>query len=223
MNSKIKLGILDDDLLIVSLLKSFFAIQENLEIVYDHTDGLDFIDKLENLELDILLLDLKMKNIDGLEVLEHINKSVKNIKVIVVSSHYQDNTIGFMFKKGVSAFLPKGISPLDLIQIIKTVSETGYYFTDIQVDFLRNQISKKAPKVILDEELDLTEREIEIIKLICQQKTAKEIGEILFITQRTVEGHKNNLFSKIGVKNITGLVVFALQKKIINLEELSIN
>lgn len=223
---KIKLAIIDDDYLIVTLLKSFFNQESTVEVVFDTTDGrlfLEFLEEENKNAIDILLLDLKMKTIDGLEILKHVKIKQSELKVIVISSHYQDQTIGFMTKEGVASFLPKGISPHELLSIIKQVHEKGFYLTSTQVEILRDQISLKVPKpIIIESEELLTDREIEIIKLLCRQKTAKEIGETLFIAQRTVEGHKNNLFSKIGVRNVAGLIVYALQKNIVTLEELSL-
>lgn len=223
---KIKLAILDDDYLIVTLLKSFFNQNNAVKVVFDATDGYQlykYIDQDDVESIDILLLDLKMKTVDGLEVLKQVKVKKPELKVIVISSHYQDNSIGFMVKEGVAAFLPKGISPFELIDIIKQVYTTGFYFNKNQIDILREQISAKVPKPLPETDEFLTDREKEIIKLLCQQKTAKEIGEVLFITQRTVEGHKNNLFSKIGVRNVAGLIVYALQKHIVTLEELPLN
>jgi len=223
---KIKLALVDDDYLIVTLLKSFFNQDQSTQVVYDTTDGYQLFNYLEekNTEpIDILLLDLKMKTIDGLEVLKHVKTNHPELKVIVVSSHYQDNSIGFMTKEGVAGFLPKGMSPFELLDIVKQVHKNGFYLNKDQMEILREQISSKVSKPMIDEDELLTEREKEIIKLLCQQKTAKEIGEHLFITQRTVEGHKNNLFTKIGVRNVAGLVVYALQKHIVTLEELSLN
>lgn len=223
---KIKLAIIDDDYLIVTLLKSFFNQKSTIEVVFDTTDGrlfLDFLEEESSSAVDILLLDLKMKTIDGLEILRHIKIKQSELKVIVISSRYQDQTIGFMTKEGVASFLPKGISPYELLSIIKQVNKKGFYLTSTQVEILRDQISLKVPKpVMIESEELLTDREIEIIKLLCRQKTAKEIGETLFIAQRTVEGHKNNLFSKIGVRNVAGLIVYALQKNIVTLEELTV-
>lgn len=223
---KIKLAIIDDDYLIVTLLKNFFNQESTIEVVFDTTDGrlfLEFLEEENKNAIDILLLDLKMKTIDGLEILKHVKIKQSELKVIVISSHYQDQTIGFMTKEGVASFLPKGISPYELLSIIKQVHEKGFYLTSTQVEILRDQISLKVPKpIIIESEELLTDREIEIIKLLCRQKTAKEIGETLFIAQRTVEGHKNNLFSKIGVRNVAGLIVYALQKNIVTLEELTI-
>lgn len=223
---KIKLALVDDDYLIVTLLKSFFNQDQSTQVVYDTTDGYQLFNYLEekNTEaIDILLLDLKMKTIDGLEVLKHVKTNHPELKVVVVSSHYQDNSIGFMTKEGVAGFLPKGMSPFELLDIVKQVHKNGFYLNKDQMEILREQISSKVSKPMIDEDELLTEREKEIIKLLCQQKTAKEIGEHLFITQRTVEGHKNNLFTKIGVRNVAGLIVYALQKHIVTLEELSLN
>jgi len=217
------LAILDDDYLIVNLLSSFFKNNEGIQVVFDATDGYQlykYLDQENNERIDILLLDLKMKTVDGLEVLKHVKLKNKDLKVIVISSHYQDNSIGFMVKEGVSAFLPKGISPFELLEVVKQVDQTGFYFNPKQISILREQISSRVPKPVIEEEETLTDREKEIMKLLCQQKTAKEIGEMLFITQRTVEGHKNNIFAKVGVRNVAGLIVYALQKQIVTLEEL---
>ena len=223
---KIKIALVDDDYLIVTLLKSFFNQDQSTKVVYDTTDGYQLFNYLEekNVEpIDILLLDLKMKTIDGLEVLKHVKTHHPELKVVVISSHYQDNSIGFMTKEGVSGFLPKGMSPFELLDIVKQVHKNGFYLNKDQMEILREQISSKVSKPVIDSDELLTERETEIIKLLCQQKTAKEIGEHLFITQRTVEGHKNNLFTKIGVRNVAGLIVYALQKHIVTLDELSLN
>lgn len=222
----IKLAIVDDDYLIVTLLKSFFNQHHATKVVYDTTDGFEifnFLEKNQPDAIDILLLDLKMKTIDGLEVLKKVKTFNPELKVIVISSHYQDSSIGFMTKEGAAGFLPKGMSPFELLDIIKHVHKNGFYLNKEQMEILREQISSKVSKPLLGSDDILTEREKEIIKLLCQQKTAKEIGEHLFITQRTVEGHKNNLFSKIGVRNVAGLIVYALQKHIVTLDELSLD
>lgn len=223
---KIKIALVDDDYLIVTLLKSFFNQDQSTKVVFDTTDGYQLFNYLEekNVEpIDILLLDLKMKTIDGLEVLKKVKTFNPKLKVIVISSHYQDSSIGFMTKEGVAGFLPKGMSPFELLDIIKHVHKNGFYLNKEQMEILREQISSKVSKPHLGSNDILTEREKEIIKLLCQQKTAKEIGEHLFITQRTVEGHKNNLFSKIGVRNVAGLIVYALQKNIVAIDELPLN
>ncbi|OIQ21089.1 MAG: two-component system response regulator [Flavobacterium sp. MedPE-SWcel] len=221
---KIRIVITDDDSLIVSLLKGFLQTEDNIDVLFTANSGTELLNKLseETIEPNILLLDLKMDGMDGVAVTEHLKVNYPDIKVIVISSHYQKSFMGFMIKTGVSAFLPKGVSPQELLEVINGVYKQGFYFKEDQLAALRGQISVKAPKPSLNDDAALSDREMEVLRLICQQKTAKEIGEILFITQRTAEGHKNNLFVKTGARNIAGLVIYAMQQGIIRAEELPI-
>jgi len=218
----ILIAITDDDTLIAKLLENFLNANGNFKILFTAGSGNELILNLNNVSPlpDILLLDLKMKEMDGIEVTKHLKIHFPTIKIIIISSHYQRSFMGFMFKTGACAFLPKGISPSILTNVILTVHEKGFYFMEEQMEIIREQISSKAPKPILDDESGLSEREIQVLRLISQQKTAKAIGEILFITPRTVEGHKNNLFVKTGAKNITGLLIYAIQRNIIKVEDL---
>lgn len=217
----VKVGITDDDLLIVDLLENYLNTQKSVKVILTAPSGDELIHKLktEKNYPDVLLLDLKMKGTDGIAVTQYVKEHHPNIKIIIISSHYQTSFLGFMLKTGASAFLPKGISPALLTKIIHTVNENGIFFLEEQYDIIREQISSRAPKPSFNDTV-LTEREREVLRLICFQKTAKEIGELLFIAPRTVEGHKNNLFAKTGVKNIAGLVVYAIQFGILKIEEL---
>lgn len=220
----VNIAITDDDALIVGLLQGYLKSIEGFNVVFVAHSGEELLQKLTDTNVlpDIVLLDLKMTGMDGIEATHLIKENYKDIKVIIISSHYQKFFMGFMIKSGVSAFLPKGISPLELVSIIRTVYKQGYFFKEDQLAVLRDQIPAKVPKPLLQEDELLSERELEVLKLICQQKTAKEIGDLLHITQRTTEGHKNNLFAKTGAKNIAGLVIYAIQQSIIKVDELPI-
>ena len=121
-----------------------------------------------------------------------------------------------MLKTGVNAFIPKGISPDKLHNIITEVAEKDYFFMDDQIEVLRKQLSPKLPQPIVDEEIQLSDREKEVLNLICQQKTAKDISKIMYISKGTVDGHRTNLLLKTGAKNTAGLVIYAIQNKIID-------
>lgn len=220
--STINLGIVDDDQLVVKLLSNFLGNQEGFSISFSVTSGEECLSQLNDHKQtpDIMLLDLNMKGMDGIELTKILRKEFPSIKIIVISSHYKSSFMGFMMKTGVSAFIPKGISPKELVNIISEVSTRGYFFNSEQLESLREQVSSKSPKPILRKKDRFSTREREILKLICQQKTAKEIGAILYITPRTVEGHKNNLFIKSGAKNTVGLVIFAIQNNLIDLNDL---
>jgi len=218
----IYIAIVDDDSLIVSLLKEFLNHQPNTQVLFTANCGEELLTQLKgsrNLPA-IVLLDLKMEGMGGIDVLPHLKSRYPEINTIVISSYFKPSFTGFMFKSGVAAFLHKGISPTNLFSIIQTVDEKGYYFSDDQIETLREQVSSKSPAPILDAKDTLTEREIEVLSMIIEQKTAKEIGELLFITQRTVEGHKTNLFAKTGAKNLAGLVIYAIQNKIVKIEDI---
>jgi DNA-binding NarL/FixJ family response regulator len=221
---QISLGIVDDDALIVNLLKNFLDGQAEMNVLLTACNGKDCVQKLREAEQipEILLMDLKMDEMNGIETTQLLKKEFPEVKVIIVSSHYKVSFMGFMLKTGVSAFAPKGISTTDLLLMIKEVKLRGYYFNPDQLEIIRDQLSSKFPKPVLEVENILSEREIDVLKLLCQQKTAKEIGEKLFITKRTVEGHKNNLFVKTGAKNVAGLVIYAVQNGIINADSLPI-
>lgn len=216
--------LVDDDSLITSLLQNFLNDIDGIQVLYTCQLGEELISKLKENKSnipDVLVLDLNIEGgMNGIEVTKTLKAEFPEIKTIIMSSHYKKTFMGFMLKTGVSAFIPKGVSPQQLIEIINEVKKSGFFFLPDQMDIIRDQLSTKAPKPILDEKEGLSEREIEVLKLICAQKTAKEIAEILFLSARTVEGHKNNLFLKTGAKNIAGLVIYAVQNHIISAEEM---
>lgn len=222
MKKEILIAITDDESLIAKLLEDFLNESEGYKVLFTANDGGDLIAKLNSIPIlpDVLLLDLKMKKMNGIETTQHLKTNFPSIKIIVISSYYQNSFVGFIFKTGASAFLPKGISPVFLKEVIDTVYHKEIHFTNVQIDKMRENISSKAPKPALSDFSELSQREIEVLKLISMQKTAKEIGEMLFITVRTVEGHKSNLFIKTGAKNIAGLVIYAIQHNIININDL---
>ncbi|WP_417369942.1 response regulator [Flavobacterium beibuense] len=215
-------AIVDDDTLVTKLLESYLNNQENIVVDFTAENGNELLLKLkESLRLpDVVLLDLKMKEMDGTEITRILKSEYPSIKIMVMSSHYQKTFLDFMIKSGVAAFIPKGISPTLLIKAIETVHKNGVYFLDDQITNIKEEIHDKEELIILEDDKLLTEREKEILRLISMQKTAKEIGEILTITPRTVEGHKNNIFIKTGTKNIAGLVIYAIQHHIVTTEEL---
>jgi DNA-binding NarL/FixJ family response regulator len=221
INSKIRIAIVDDEVLIVMLLNDYFSKHKQIEVSLTANDGMQLINCLRKTELltDIVLLDLHMKELNGIDTTTILKAEFPDLKIIVISSFYKKSFMGYMLKLGVNAFLPKGIHPEQLAEAVEEVYTKGYYFMDEQIDVMRNQISSKTPVPCFSSEEDLSEREIEVLKLICQQYTAPQIAEKLFISPRTVEGHKSNLLLKTSARNIAGLVIYAVQKNIINIDD----
>lgn len=216
-----KLAIVDDDKLVVELLKNFFQDTKTIDVVTTAHNGVELIEALQHNDTipDMVLLDLRMDKMNGMETMTILGKEFPAIKIVILSSHYKRSFMGFMLKSGANAFLPKGIGPNTLLEILHEVNLKGHYFLPEQVGVIKEQLSSNTPKLTLASQDVLSERELEVLKLICLQLTAKEIGERLFITQRTVEGHKNRILLKTGVKNTAGLVLYSVQHHLIHPED----
>ena len=218
----IRLALADDEALFGQLLKSFFDPIDDITCLFVATSGEELIDMINEADEkpDLLIIALKMKRLDGAQTVEILKETHPDIRTIVMSSHYSESFTGYMLRTGANAFIPKGVSPQELLEVVRSVQEKGYFFRGEQVEAMRSQIAPRAPKPALKAVESLSEREIDVLKLICQQYTATEIGEKLFISKRTVEGHKNNLFAKTGARNIAGLVLFAVQHDLISQSDL---
>ncbi len=220
MKTKIKLAIVDDDLLFVQLLKNYIDNYKTTEVVLTNTNGNDFLKVINTISIDIVILDLRMEEGNGLDVLEDLKAKDINLKIIVLSGFYRRSFMGQMLKLGVNAFLPKETDQEELIKVIESVYNNGHYFSGEQVSVMRKQLSNKLPEFHAQNKDHLTSREIDVLKLLCQQLKTREIADKLFISPKTVETHKSNLILKAGVKNTAGLVIYAIQNNIINPEEM---
>jgi DNA-binding NarL/FixJ family response regulator len=218
-HTKIKIGIVDDDLLFVQLLKNYIDNNGDYQVTLTSTGGYQFLTE-DSGSLDILILDLRMTNGDGLEAMSELAKRETETKIIVLSSFYRRSFMGQMLKMGAHAFLPKEIELEELLAIIKTVHHTGHYFSNDQIDVMRSQLSNKLPEFHAFSKNELTDREVDVLRLVCQQMSTKEIADSLFISPKTVETHKTNLMIKTGVKNMAGLVIYAVQNQVIDPNEI---
>ncbi|UTX50302.1 response regulator transcription factor [Chryseobacterium sp. MA9] len=218
-HSKIKIGIVDDDLLFVQLLKNYIDNNGDYQVTLTSTGGYQFLTE-DSGSLDILILDLRMTNGDGLEVMSELAKRETETKIIVLSSFYRRSFMGQMLKMGAHAFLPKEIELQELLAVIKTVHHRGHYFSNDQIDVMRTQLSNKLPEFHAFSKNELTDREVDVLRLVCQQLSTKEIADSLFISPKTVETHKTNLMIKTGVKNMAGLVIYAVQNQVIDPNEI---
>lgn len=224
MNPPIRLIVVDDDKLIAQLLYDFFDKQSAIKALAALHGGNQLIEYLQTTEElpDIVVLDLRMSDGDGLETAAVLKRDFSSIKVIALSSHYQLSYTGHLFKLGFSAFLPKSTDTDELLAHVYTVYKKGFYLSEEQVLALREQVSSKSPTLVLDIKDTLSEREKEVLRLLCQQYTAKEIAEKMFISARTVETHKSNLLLKTGVKNTAGLVIYAVRNNLIGSDDFPI-
>jgi len=216
------LALADDEALFLKGLTVILGNQDFIDILFTASDGEKLLQLLQQNEVpEMVLLDLRMKGLDGTETTVRLKELYPDLKIIILSSHYSEAFLGYMMRLGVNAFLPKNIDPDELIEVMKKVHEKGLYFTDSQLKNLHQQLSsgKKAESPNWSVDAELTRREKEVLQLVCEQYTNAEIAEKLFISIRTVEGHRNNLLLKTGAKNTVGLVLYALFHQLVDWEK----
>lgn len=189
-------------------------ILEPLPYVAAVTETAEFADLLalcRRQRPDLLLLDLQMPNVDGVQAAQLLLDEFTDLKIIVLSMFSADKYITQMMRLGVRSYLPKDISQAELLYAIEEVLTTGYHFTPrISRALMRGVQQPARPRPsLLPEAVQLTQREHEVLRLICDGRTAAEIADQLFISRRTVEGHWQKLLEKTGAPNVVGLAVYA--------------
>lgn len=216
MKAAVKIALVDDEVLFRKGIAFLLQREENIEIIFEASNGEELLACLEENEIkpDIIVMDLKMPVLNGVEATKIIRKSYPDIKIIALTSYDTKSFIANMIQVGAVAYLIKNTTPKDLIHTINEVAKKGFYYNENVLKIIQETIvSSKTSKVNLETSF-LSPREIEILQLICQQKTTTEIAEHLFLSPRTVEGHRNNLLLKTESRNIAGLVVYAIQNEI---------
>ena len=217
MNKTIKIILVDDEILFRKGISFLLGRETNTEIIFEASNGnelISFLQSNKNNHPDIIIMDLKMPGINGVEATKIIHAEFPELKIIALTSYNSKSFIANMIDVGAVSYLIKSATPQELLTTINEVAEKGFYYTDnvmkiIQADVL----TSKKTKSTLDTNF-LTAREIEVLKLICAQKSTMEIADTLYISPRTVEGHRNNLLLKTESRNIAGLVVYAVQNEI---------
>ncbi|WP_299249884.1 response regulator transcription factor [uncultured Lacinutrix sp.] len=220
--NKIKIALADDELLFRQGLLAILGNQENIDILFDAEDGDDLINKLRSADLqpEIVVTDLKMPGLNGVEVTKLIRKEFPNIKVIALTSYFSKPFILNMISIGAVAYLAKNSTPALMIKTIEQVAKKGFYYDEQVLQYVHESLvspKDKKTKCTFDANY-FTKREIEVLELICNQMTTSDIAEKLFISPRTVEGHRNNLLLKTEAKNVAGLVIYALKNKLVSLD-----
>lgn len=206
---KIKVCLVDDEKLFIAGMKMILEMDSDIEVSYTALNGSVFFDELKRHgPIDVLLLDLEMPEMDGVDTLTEIVKRNLNIKVIILTSHYNDSMIVKLLDLGASGFLAKNENPDVVIETIKNIKKSGFYINDYIMQLIRNRRLMADRKV---QHLELTQREIDVLKLICMEFTNKEIGEKLYISPRTVEGYRQGILEKTNSKNTAGIVIYAIE------------
>lgn len=219
----IKVALVDDHQLFRKSLCLLLSTFEGIEVVYDTNDGLAFLKIAEEEPIDVVLLDIQMPILDGYEVCSRLKVINPEIKILIISQLTSKEVIHQIMECGANGFFTKNSAPELLEDAIKSVMEKDYYF-DIELASVIREAILWQKKVHYNSDLSikitLTVREIEIIKMATEAKSSKEIADILCISTRTVEKHRNRMMEKTESKNFIGVILYALKTNAISLSEL---
>jgi len=207
-----RLAIVDDHKMFRSGLRFLLNDIPEIRVVGEASNGLEFLDLAANEIIDIVLMDINMPEMSGLEATCEALKLYPKLKIIVLSMHGEEEYYDQMVEAGVQGFLLKNSGVDDLNAALQAVINGGTYFSQ---ELLVGILNKKKQKQFQTEVVKLTQRELEVLKLICEGYCNTDIAEKLFISHRTVDRHRSNLLSKTGCPNSTSLVMYAVKNKII--------
>lgn len=218
--SPIKVFLVDDHKLIRDGIKAHFDEDERFEVVGEAPNGADALARLTQIAADVVLMDINMDVMDGIECTTCISELYPDIKVLALTMLAENQHIKEMLKAGAVGYLLKNSTEQEIKQGILSVNNgLPYYSPEVMqtvMNSLASPVSTKKKKSKFEPTIPLTDREKEVLVLVIKEFTNQEIADKLYISKRTVDAHKRNLLEKTGAKNVAGLVIFALNNGIID-------
>ena len=214
---QIKVSIADDHKIFRDGIKMALKDREYLKILWEAEDGRDLMHKLRLKQPDVLLMDIRMPEVDGINAIGMIRKEYDDIKIIVLTMYDDQEMITKMMEMGANAYLTKTTDPEEIYQAILTCMNDDFYFNDLvnKAVLLKLQ-HKKAVKQFYPNPVKFSEKELKILKCIAEDKTTEEISKEVFLSPRTIETIRQNMKQKVGAKTIAGLVMYAMRNKLLD-------
>ncbi len=212
----IKVAIADDHKIFRDGIKMALRDKEFLRIIWEAEDGKDLMHKLKIKQPDVILMDIRMPEIDGISAISLIRKEYENLKIIVLTMYDDQEMITKMMEMGANAYLTKTTDPEEIYQAILTCMNDDFYFNDLvnKAVLLKLQHKKKV-RQFYPNPVKFSEKELRILKFIAEDKTTEEISKEVFLSPRTIETIRQNMKQKVGAKTIAGLVMYAMRNKLL--------
>jgi DNA-binding NarL/FixJ family response regulator len=220
-SSPIQVALVDDHTLFRKGLKALLEDSEDLAVLFEAGNGQELLAQLsDGLLPQVILLDISMPEMDGITALQRIRSEYPAIKVVMLTMNQDDAMILHLVEAGANGYLLKESDPDEVEMAIKAAAETGFYFNDRVSRAMLSKIVKGDKfKPVFSGMIQLTDREVEVLGHVCRGLTNPEIGDKLFISARTVEGHRKNIMEKMGVRNTAGMIIYAIKKGWVDLSE----
>jgi len=217
--SKIRVLIADDHALVREGIAAFLRLCDDIEVVGEASDGIEAIERAHKIRPDVVLMDIGMPKLGGLEATVELRKTDPNIKIIVLTQYDDREYISRFLKAGVSGYILKKAVGSDLVNAIQAVNRGEFYlFSSIASEVVDGYLGKNVKNAVENMYEKLTDREKQVLKLIAEGHSHKEIANLLNISTKTVIAHQTNISEKLNIHSRTALVKFAISKGIIKLE-----
>jgi len=210
----IKVAITDDHLLVMQGIESMLQNESSIQIIGKYPSAEKTLKTLAEAQPDVLLLDINLPDINGIDLCKQLLSLYPNLKIIALSSHDDTSFVKRILKNGASGYLLKNTSKEELLEAFETVLSGGQYLQATIQKKLLNQSLGTQKRTTLKPKL--TRREKEVLASICEEMTTQEIAEQLFISPKTVETHRMNLINKLGARNSVGLAKIAIEHELLN-------
>lgn len=214
--TSIKLAIADDHKIFRDGIRMALKPREHLKILWEADDGKDMMHKLRIKIPDVLLMDIRMPEIDGINAIQLIRKEYEHLKIIILSMYDDKEIITKMMEFGANAYLTKTTEADEIYKAIISCVNEEFYFNDLVNSAVLLKLQhKKTLKKFYPNSVKFNDKELKILKLITEDKTTEEISEDVFLSPRTVETIRQNMKTKVGAKTIAGLVMYAMRNKLV--------
>jgi DNA-binding NarL/FixJ family response regulator len=213
--SKIRIVVADDHHILLDGLRALLQKQKDVEVVGLYDNGNSLFDELATTKPDVAIVDINMPGMTGDVLTQKINEFYPSVYVIALSMHDDAGHIMEMIEAGVSGYLLKNVNDKELLDAIRLVTEGKMYFSAEVSEKITTMVVRQQKKLEQPEEPKLTERELEILKLIAQEYSNAQIADTLFISERTVETHRKNMLRKTNNKTVVGLIKYAIERQLL--------
>lgn len=211
-NQKIKVLITDDHAVFRTGVKSSLAHYTDIEFIGEAENGVQLLNLVKSVQPDIILLDIQMPVMDGIATLPEIKKVLPDAKVIMLTMSDDVGMISKLMEIGANSYLIKNSDSETIYEAIKTVYTKDFFFNDYTNKAMLSGLrSKRKVEQHMPDDADLSDKEIQVLKLMCNEKSTKEIADIVAISPRTVEAIRDRLKMKIGAKGTAGLILYAIK------------
>lgn len=214
---QIKVAIADDHKIFRDGIRMALRDKEYLKILWEAEDGKDLMHKLQLKVPDVLLMDIRMPEMDGINAISLIRKEYEAVKIIVLTMYDDQEMITRMMEMGANAYLTKTTDPEEIYQAILTCMNDDFYFNDLvnKAVLLKLQ-HKKSVRQFYPNPVKFSDKEMKILRLIAEDKTTEDISKEVFLSPRTIETIRQNMKQKVGAKTIAGLVMYAMRNKLLD-------